>query len=100
MHTADKIIADIRSHMIRCGVDVWNEVYVGVTSDAMERLFSGHRVMKIGDRWIYRQATSSSDARAAESYFHNKLGADGGPGGGDDSADYVYAYWKGDHTNP
>jgi hypothetical protein len=63
-------------------------------------LFNGHGVHEKGDWWILRQAQSSASARNIEAYFVNTLGTDGGPGGGDKNAAYVYAYKKAAHTTP
>lgn len=97
------------THIITCIVDYmsqeglsiqdWSEVYVGVSKDAEDRLFNGHQVQKEKDAWIYKPATSSTVARDVESHFLG-LGCDGGPGGGDETAIYVYAYKKAAHTNP
>jgi len=99
-YSKDQIIADIKEYISKSGAQKWNEVYVGVSKDAKDRLFNGHSVQEKGDWWIYRQATSSAVARDVEAFFVNTLGSDGGTGGGDQSADYVYAYKKASHTNP
>ena len=52
------------------------------------------------DAWIYRESSSHIIARKIEAYFIEQLGTDGGTGGGDDDAKYVYAYKKKAHTNP
>jgi hypothetical protein len=72
--------------------------YVGISKDARERLFNGHRVRENWDPWIYIPATSSQAARDVEDYLVNNLGTDGGLGGGDHTADVVYAYKKAAHT--
>ena len=84
------IIADIKSHMAECG-GKYEDWYVGIASDPKERLFNDHNVSEKGDSWITRQCASSDDARAIEKHFL-ALGTQGGPGGGDDSSDCVYAY--------
>ena len=63
--------------------------YVGIASDIKQRLFSDHNVGT--QNWIWREAFSADDARAIEKYFH-QLGCQGGPGGGDESTRFVYAY--------
>ena len=78
------------------GYDAW---YVGISNDARYRLFNGHGVREEGDYWIYKQAGSSEIARDIESYFVYTRGTDGGTGGGDETADMVYAYKKSAHTN-
>ena len=52
------------------------------------------------DLWIYREAANSEIAREIEEYFIDVLGTDGGEGGGDEDARYVYAYRKNNHTSP
>ena len=73
--------------------------YVGITSDIENRLFGDHNVPK-KDHWrIHRKAFTSNDARAVEKAFLD-YGCDGGAGGGDDTATFVYAYLKASVTNP
>lgn len=94
-----EIITDIRNHILNDGggYPAW---YVGVSKDARARLFNDHGVREQGDRWIYRTANSAQIAREIEDYFINTLGTDGGPGGGDYTANMVYAYKKALHTRP
>ena len=99
-YSKEQIIVDIKDHIGKSGVRNWNEVCVGISKDAKDRLFNGHGIQEKGDWWIYRQAISSEVAREVEDYFINTLGADGGTGGGDETADYVYAYKKTSHTDP
>ncbi|MBI5068689.1 MAG: hypothetical protein HZB56_10655 [Deltaproteobacteria bacterium] len=98
--TKAEIIEEIKAYVGNSGAKTWDEVYVGISKDARIRLFNGHGVSEARDSWILRQADSSEAAREVEEYFLKVLGADGGPGGGDDSADFVYAYRKAAHTNP
>lgn len=67
------------------------EWYCGITADPRGRLFSGHRVQEVGGLWIYADAGSELLAREAE-YLLLLQGCQGGCGGGDRSARYVYAY--------
>lgn len=92
-----EIVNDIVAHMQKGG-GAYRDWYVGISKDARARL-SNHGVRE-GDWWIFCQATSSANARAVEKYFLESVGTDGGPGGGDDSADQVYAYKKARHTRP
>lgn len=94
-----EIINDINAYMQKGGGE-YRSWYVGVSKDARDRLFNGHQVKENGDWWIYSQASSSQVAREVEDYYVNRLRTDGGPGGGDNTADYVYAYKKAAHTNP
>jgi hypothetical protein len=94
-----EIINDINAY-IQQGGGGYGSWYVGISKDARDRLFSSHNVKEEGDWWIYRQASSSQVAREIEYYFINSLGTDGGTGGGDVTADIVYAYKKRPHTDP
>jgi hypothetical protein len=94
-----EIINDIKKH-IQDGGGGYSAWYVGIASDARDRLFNNHGVSEKDDWWIYRQASSSQVAREIEVYFVNILGTDGGAGGGDETTDTVYAYKKSSHTNP
>jgi hypothetical protein len=84
------IIAEINAHMKLSGLPnrSWN---VGITCDIEQRLFGYHRVPKQNHWFIYRRATDSEQARAIEAAYH-KAGCQGGCGGGDHTATYVYAY--------
>ncbi|MFQ5903596.1 MAG: hypothetical protein ACE5JO_07895 [Candidatus Binatia bacterium] len=97
--TEQEIISDIKKY-IQQGGGTYSAWYVGISQKARDRLFNGHGVHEKGDWWIYRQAYTSKAARNVERYFVNTLGADGGTGGGDEDADYVYAYKKSSHTDP
>ena len=65
--------------------------YAGVTSDPQRRLFRQHRVDRTEAAWIFAKAPSDDDARAIERHLIDR-GAKGGPGEGNESAVYVYAY--------
>ena len=73
--------------------------YVGISENPRERLFDDHNVDE-KNGWIYREASNSEIARRIEKYFIDELGTDGGAGGGDVDAKYVYAYSKKADTNP
>ncbi len=98
-YSEQQIKSDIKEHIQKDGGG-YRAWYVGISKDARDRLFNGHGVHENGDWWIYRQAESSNAARNVESYFVNTLNTDGGTGGGDEKADYVYAYKKNSHTAP
>ncbi len=66
--------------------------YVGIASDVEARLFEDHRVDRNGD-WIYGRCADHETARQIERALL-QLGCTGGPGGGDASTIYVYAYRK------
>lgn len=91
-NTAQQIINDINEYMKQHGGTnaAW---YVGIATDAKQRLFNDHNVSEQSGAWIYMQATSSTVARSVEKAYLD-AGCDGGPGGGDDGTDYVYAYKK------
>ncbi|OIR02186.1 hypothetical protein GALL_158060 [mine drainage metagenome] len=91
-YTAQQIITDINSHMRQhSGTNA--DWYVGIATDPKQRLFNDHNVSEKNDSWIYRRATSSDVARSVEKAYLD-AGCTGGPGGGDDHTDYVYAYRK------
>ena len=94
-----EIIDDIQEYMEKGGGDgsAW---YVGISKDARDRLFNGHKVKEEDDWWLYRTASSSQVAREIEDYFVDALDTDGAPGGGDETTDTVYAYKKAAHTDP
>ena len=94
-----EIVDDIKSHIQERGGDHC-DWYVGISKDAKDKLFNGHRVKEKRDVWIYRKSNSPHIAREVEGYFVNTLNTDGNTGGGDDVSDMVYAYKKAKHTNP
>ena len=97
-YTSQQIINDINAYMKQHGGTnaSW---YVGIATDAKQRLFVDHNVSENGGAWIYRQATSSAVARSVEKAYLD-AGCDGGSGGGDHGTDYVYAYKKTSSTEP
>jgi hypothetical protein len=90
MATQSQIITDINTYMTGFGKSnsAW---YVGIAADARHRLFSAHSVDEKNGAWIFRQADSHTIARSTEKAYHD-AGFSGGPGGGDNSTVYVYAY--------
>ena len=94
-----EIIDDIKRHIDKSG-SPYSSWYVGISKDARDRLFSGHKVKEKDGWWIHKQASSTQIAREIEDYFVNTLGTNGGPGGGDEDADMVYAYKKENYTDP
>lgn len=95
----NQIIADIDAHIQKEG-SKYRAWYCGITNDPKSRLFTEHNVPEKGAWWIHREAFSANDAREVESFFVNQNGTDGGPGGGDETSKYVYAYKKTASTNP
>mgnify|MGYP001037422342 CR=1 FL=1 len=74
---------------------------MGITKNVEQRLFDDHKVVVEEEerQYIYRRASSSEVARKVEKKFRD-LGCDGGPGGGDENACFVYAYLKTPSTSP
>ena len=89
--SAKQIIADIDAHLSKSSAKYYKDFYVGITEDINERLFDFHQVPKKSHWYIYREATSDKESRAVEKHYLDK-GMDGGDGGGDDDAVYVYCY--------
>lgn len=94
----EELITDFKSHINNEGSS-YSSWYVGISKNARDRL-NQHGVPEKNAWFISRQCGSSSIAREIEDYFVNTLGTDGGPGGGDETADMVYAYKKTANTNP
>lgn len=65
--------------------------YVGIASNVKARLHGDHQVPEKDHWFIWRQAHSADDARAIEKAFL-EWGCDGGPGGGDHTTKFVYAF--------
>jgi hypothetical protein len=80
----------IKSHMGQS--PVYKDWYVGITNDYEERLFGFHKVDENKSGYVFVIAESNDTARAIEDYFVNSCHTDGGPGGGKDNSDIVYAY--------
>jgi len=93
--TTQQIISDITNYI----GNKYASWYVGITSDARQRLFIDHKVIEKGGYWIYREADTNNGARLVERYFLN-LGCDGGTGGGDNTSRIVYVYLKTNDTDP
>jgi len=84
-----EIVEAIQTHI---GTDAPSNWYVGITGNVRERLFGAHQVDEANGSWIYREASSSQEARAIERHFLDRVGTKGGPGGGDATTKTVYAY--------
>ena len=72
--------------------------YAGITSDPMQRLFDEHQLPLTQPHKIVR-CENHQEARELEKQLH-KSGCDGGPGGGDESSEYVYVYLMSPQTCP
>jgi len=97
--TKQEIINDLDAHM-KDGGGGYPAWYVGIASDARDRLFNDHKVKEKGDSWVFRQTSFSGVAREIQDYFVDTLGTDGGAGKGVVFTDMVYAYKKASHTDP
>jgi hypothetical protein len=84
----DKIVKDILNHV---GNDDYSAWYVGIATDAKQRLFDEHNVSEQGGRWIHRTANSELEARDTEKYLLDTYNFKGGPSGGNRPT-HVYAY--------
>lgn len=96
--TAQEAYSEIIAHIQSQGGPISNW-YCGITGDISSRLFGDHNVPEKGHWYVYRECVDSQAARAVENSLLDQ-GCDGGPGGGDASAIYVYAYLKSSLTNP
>jgi hypothetical protein len=90
------IFTEIKSYVAKNG-GRYSEWYAGIAANAKKRLFSDHAVRESSDAWIFWPCGSSGVARDIENALFN-LGMKGGPGGGDYSTDFVYAYKIAGHT--
>ncbi|MCH8033933.1 MAG: hypothetical protein IH950_09295 [Bacteroidetes bacterium] len=71
--------------------------YVGIASNAEERLQDGHGIIQ-GDIFIFDNALTEQNARAVEKYLIESHDTQGNPGGGDSETTWVYAYKINGHT--
>lgn len=86
-----EIVADVTEHVADLG-DSYDEWYAGIATDWEDCVFDRHCVERDAkDTWIVRKAANEAKARKAEKKLH-KAGFDGGPGGGEESTRFVYAY--------
>lgn len=94
--TAQDAYNDTLSHIQSQGGPLSNW-YCGITSNISNRLFGDHNVPEENHWFIFRECVNSEAARAVEKALLDQ-GCDGGPGGGDNSSVYVYAYLKSNIT--
>lgn len=97
--TNAEIIAKIDSYMQGFSGYTNANWYVGIAADPEARLFTDHQVDPAKGAWIYCPAASDTAARTVEDAYH-AAGCDGGPGGGDRTTTFVYAYLKTRSTDP
>ena len=69
----------------------YHQFYVGIATDPKDRLINGHGINHAIPHIYWDQALGTDTVRAIEKYFLEK-GTKGGPGGGDNSTRYIYAY--------
>lgn len=96
--TAQEAYEEILAHIRKQG-GTFSNWYCGITANIESRLFGDHGVPRKEHWFAYRECTSSEGARNVEKAFLGH-GCDGGTGGGDDTAVYVYAYLKTSITKP
>ena len=72
--------------------------YAGIASDPKQRLFDEHQLPHNQPHIVVR-CENHQEARELEKQLH-KSGCDGGPGGGDESSEYVYVYLMSPQTRP
>ena len=94
--SANVIILELLEFIYREGGDpkTW---YVGVIIDPKQRLFDEHQVHYQNDAWIYRTASSESEALQVQAYFL-EFGLAEGEEGWRPGACTVYAHRK--HAEP
>jgi hypothetical protein len=74
--------------------------YVGITNDPYRRVFIEHNVPLDYQFHKAVDVPSVADARDVEAFFIQKIKTDGGQGGGESDAHFVYAFLKTETTNP
>ncbi|GFH99049.1 hypothetical protein IMSAGC004_01451 [Bacteroidaceae bacterium] len=85
------IIAEVDEHMKKSGKRYYSNFYVGVSDNAVQRLFSEHHVSREESWWIYRTAKDADTARKVEKHYLD-LGMRGGDEDRNDSSTMVYVY--------
>lgn len=96
--TAQDAYTEILAHIKKQGGQ-FSDWYCGITESIQNRLHGDHKVPEKNHWFSHKECTSSDAARNVEKAFLEH-GCDGGPGGGDDDAVYVYAYLKTSITEP
>lgn len=89
--TYDEIVKRFDEHLIKSGKRYYSEFYIGISENAIKRLFDEHHVDKENSWWIYTTAVSSEVARTVEKHYLD-LGMRGGTGGGSNNSKMVYCY--------
>ena len=96
--TSQETYNEILVHIQKQG-GTFSSWYCGITENIQNRLFGDHNVPQKDHWFIHKQCENTANARSVEKAFLDK-GCDGGPGGGDSDAVFVYAYLKTSVTNP
>jgi len=99
LYSERQIVTRIKGHIKRRG-GAYKTWVVGIDKEPRSRLFTSHRVRKVGDFWILMHAKSCAAARKVQSYLIKKVGLRSGLKLEDPSADFVYAYMRSGHTTP
>lgn len=96
---AKDIVVDIEAHFKNL---VWqkkfSDLYIWVTKDIEDRLFTAHNVPREWHWFIYSEAINDIHARAVEKHYLDKW-MQGWDWGWDNTATYVYCYEIADFTN-
>lgn len=74
-----------------------SQCYAGISAYPWSRLFDDHSLRLGLDCYEIFECGRSSVARYIEKHLLT-IGADGGTGGGDENATFLYVYMKGPHT--
>ena len=85
-----QIISEFEAFMRKYGT-LYNQFYVGIASDLNGRLTSGHKIDNTIPCIWSTNPMQTDIIRAIEKYFLGK-GTKGGPGGGSNNTNYIYAY--------
>ena len=92
----EQIISDFEKFAGKHGTH-YHQFYIGVASDAKDRLTNGHNVDYTIPHIYSTNPLHTDIVRTIEKHFLNK-GAKGGPGGGDNNTRYIYMYLVGPKT--
>lgn len=69
----------------------YEQFYVGIATDPVNRLTNEHGVDNAVPNIYWNYPLQTEIVRAIEKHFLDK-GCKGGPGGGDQNTNYIYAY--------
>jgi hypothetical protein len=99
--TAQEIVNDIESHFKNLiWQKIFSDLYVWITKDIEDRLFTSHNVPKQWHWFITREAINEEHARAVEKYYLGKwMKWDTWGWLWDWTAKYVYCYEIASFTN-